>query len=163
MRRGGIPTEMDRTAGKLGATRRRGGGGRIDAMGLSFLDGGRGDDDARLLENVEGPMLKPDDLEMGLIVTVLSGQTVNTCAGSMIVQREMHYDLKGVPMAILTIDLPYFLIATIPFGQMRIMDVREVELMRCRPTYVSQFQIQAEHDHKRRAEAFASSSPKPEQ
>lgn len=89
-------------------------------------------------------MLRPDDLETGEFVTVLNGSIVPTaitphgCVG-----REMHYDLKGIPLAVISVDLPYFLIAIVPSGQLRVMDVREVELKRVDGKYVEDFRIHA--------------------
>lgn len=87
-------------------------------------------------------MLQADDLEVGLVVTVLRGESVPHAVTPFgTIDRELHYQLKGIPLAVLSVDLPYFLAAIMPGGQLRVMDVREVELMRLTSQYVEDFRI----------------------
>lgn len=85
-------------------------------------------------------MLPADDINVG-DVTVLNGEMIPTAItpfGEL--RREMHYDLKGVPLAVVAVDIPYLMVAILPCGTIRLLDVREAEFMRCKETYVRDFQ-----------------------
>lgn len=91
-------------------------------------------------------MLPADDINVGDFVTVLNGEMVPTAVtpyGEL--RREMHYDLKGVPLAVVAVDIPYVMVAILPCGTTRLMDVREAEFMRCKESYISNFQAHMKH------------------
>lgn len=91
-------------------------------------------------------MLAADDINVGDFVTVLNGEMVPTAVtpfGEL--RRELHYDLKGVPLAVVAVDIPYLMVAIVPCGSIRLLDVREAEFMRCRETYVRDFQAHMRH------------------
>jgi hypothetical protein len=87
-------------------------------------------------------MLQADDLAVGQFVTVLHGELVPQVIGPAgMFGRELHYDLKGIPLAVLSVDLPYFLASIVPAGQLRVMDIREVCLMKLTDRYVEDFRV----------------------
>lgn len=91
-------------------------------------------------------MLPADDINVGDFVTVLNGQTIPTGFtpfGEL--RRELHYDLKGVPLAVIAVDIPYLMVAIVPGGSLRLLDVREAEFMRCKETYVRDVQEHMRH------------------
>lgn len=91
-------------------------------------------------------MLPADDINVGDFVTVLNGVMVPSAVtpyGEL--RRELHYDLKGVPLAVVAVDIPYVMVAIVPSGSLRLLDVREAEFMRCSDTYAREFREHLNH------------------
>jgi len=89
-------------------------------------------------------LLAPDDLSVGMHVTVHHGMGVtctHTIPGGIVVQREAeiagHY--KGVPFAIIGVQFPYVLAAVEPSGEPEIFDLRLVSFMRVDAAYVNAY------------------------
>jgi len=82
-------------------------------------------------------ILGPEDLERGLFCTVHSGEW-RSCAC-----RELYADLKGIPLAVQAVSLPYAMVLVVPSGEARILDVRVVELCRVQDGYVDAFRALA--------------------
>lgn len=85
-------------------------------------------------------MLNIDDISIADIVTVHSAKPVECpCGCGHTLSREASY--KGVPLCVMGIELPYIVTRpTVPGrSPVVIVDVREVELMRCSAAYWQAF------------------------
>lgn len=80
-------------------------------------------------------MLNIDDISIADIVTVHSAKPVECpCGCGHVVRGEPSF--KGVPLCVMGIELPYLATRPVlPGGRLVIVDVREVELMRCGDGY----------------------------
>ena len=112
---------------------------------------------ANLELEINGMSLQADDIEVGQHVIILAGEIVHVCSPVGCHEQELYDDLKGVPLAVLAIELPFMLVATIPFGASRLIDTRDVELMRCSQKWVTEFGLHVEVDCRRRQELAARS------
>jgi len=84
-------------------------------------------------------MLKPDDLEPGLFCTVHRGRPQVCpcgCGGS---GPEPYERLKGMPLMVKAINLPYVAAVLVPASALVIVDVREAELCTINEDYLAAF------------------------
>jgi len=84
--------------------------------------------------NTEKLILRPDDFELGMLVTVLDG---DCCPEGCC---EAYKPLKGVPLVILDVNLPY-IVCGLPRGMCTHLDVRDCDLMRVQDSYAKYFGI----------------------
>lgn len=86
-------------------------------------------------------MLYPDDLAPGQFCTVHRGHRVNCPCGCGGRGPEPYERIKGVPLAVLAVNLPYVITAIVQ-GQAAvnvILDVRECDLCAVSDAYVKAF------------------------
>lgn len=79
-------------------------------------------------------ILQPDDFEIGMAITVLNGDCCE--AGCC----ERYQQLKGIPMLILEVDLPYIVVG-IAGGHFTHIDVRDCDLKRVTHSYAKLFGV----------------------
>lgn len=85
-------------------------------------------------------MLAPDDISIADVVTVHSAKPVECpCGCGHQLRGEASY--KGIPLAVMAIELPCLVTRPTVAGETRvvIVNVREVELMRCKDSYWQAF------------------------
>lgn len=76
-------------------------------------------------------MLTPDDIGPGTLLTILRG---NRCPCGLC-SEERYGNLKGIPLAVIGINLPYLATAICGGAGSAIIDVRECELTAVTPAY----------------------------
>lgn len=84
-------------------------------------------------------VLAPDDLTPGQMLTVLRGRQHTCPCGCGGTGPDSYRQLKGVPLVVLSVNLPY-LIGGMVHGQVNVViDVRECELCAVSDGYVEAF------------------------
>lgn len=89
-------------------------------------------------------LLDPEDIQSGMFAMVHHGADAvasQILPGGIVMTREFEVDqdIKGIPLAVLAVSLPYVVGALIPGGSERVIDIRDVQLMRVEPAYVAAF------------------------
>jgi len=79
-------------------------------------------------------ILQADDFEIGMAITVLNG----ACCEAGCCER--YQQLKGVPLLILEVDLPY-IVCGVAGGHFTHIDVRDCELKRVKDSYAALFGV----------------------
>lgn len=77
-------------------------------------------------------ILRADDFNLGMFLTVLNGDSCE--AGCC----ERYQQLKGVPLMLLEVNLPY-IVCGLPGGPCVPIDVRECDLIRVSESYAGRF------------------------
>lgn len=84
----------------------------------------------------ETSILRPDDFDLGMLVTVLNGDIICPDEGCC----ERYQQLKGVPLLILDICLP-FIVCAAAGGFCTHLDVRDCDLIRVTESYANFFGV----------------------
>lgn len=84
-------------------------------------------------------MLQPDDISIADVITVHSAKPVECpCGCGHTLRGEASY--KGIPLCVMAIELPYLVTRpTVAGDRVVIVDIRDVELMRCSDSYWKAF------------------------
>lgn len=88
-------------------------------------------------------MLRKDDLKTGQFVTIHHGHNPTCPCGCGAKQGEMYGELKGVPLAVKAINLPYIVAYIVPGGQPAVLDARLCELCEVSTDYVNALCVSA--------------------
>ena len=78
-------------------------------------------------------VLRPDDIEVGQFITVLHSESI-TAPG---VHIEPYSDIKGMPMMVAAVDLPFVLVNHLARCGNQIIDVRRADLKLLSDSYVA--------------------------
>lgn len=84
-------------------------------------------------------IVTPDDIETGMAITVHSGEVMpEQCH----IHGEFYSQLKGLPLMVNAVSLPYLACLMVPTGQTVIVDVRRATLCRLSEAYVTAISAQ---------------------
>ena len=84
-------------------------------------------------------VLGPEDLTPGMFITIHRGHCVSCPCGCGGCGPESYEKIKGMPLVVRGICLPYVATAIVPVGIPAVIDVRECELMRLDEAYLRAF------------------------